>query len=544
MASLGIDSFGMFRPFKGAIFYASVHGVGSLNLFQWVGGIIAICATSVTWFFLRKLLKSDSAATAGALLWLYHPLNVVIFNWGSALNIGLYYTFSLASLLAIDCSLDSKSTCRRSAYFVAGACFFALSLLSYEMAFSLPFLLALYLGFYRREVVSLRSAVFLGATFLMIALLFLYVRNNVLVGAVGSIAANSAIMPSEAWQLSLASSVAYLEHLQLISFPFVGFELLIPFDPAGRLLEAAIGWFLIGALVLLALLVLKKAPFYLFGLLWSAIALAPILNVIPIWAGPIGDYYLPLSYLGWVVIGVSLFRNLTAIRPRESESLKRHLPAFAFCAVAVLIIAFGTESLSRQSLWRSEYTLFSAVAENTNRADAAHGVLASILLEQRKPEEALRSIERAMDIRSDPQYTSIWISILMNHTTMPPAKISELIDLALAGFPDSSELHATEGDFSMTRADLNKAEESYMAANALATTKSNKLNALTSLGIVSVEKGDLTRAVEYFQAAAELDPRKPSVLNNLKKALKDLRHEREGHIYLMKKPGDILVTTP
>jgi Tfp pilus assembly protein PilF len=509
----GLESFGMFRPVKSVIFYAAVHWFDTVQAFQWIGAALCLFALLMTWLFLRRIIPSETWASVGALIWLYLPINVVIFNWGSALNIGFYYSFALGSILAIDRSFNDRSRIGRCLWVELGLLCYVMSLLSYEMAVSVPLLIALYMVVFRREQLDYRSSLFLAGAFVTITGLYLYIRAFAFAGATESIA-NPLIMPSESWQLSLASSVSYFEHLRLLFFPFAGYEMFIPFDPSGRLLEAIIGWVALGLLTSLALYKNRKFPLFFFGLLWSAFSLCAILNVIPVGAGPIAEYYMPLASVGIIVMIASLLAKCS------KAGDDRILRLVVIMSSSALIFMLGLETYARQSVWRTEATLFSAIAENSDRSFVAHGKMATIQLENGDPKSALASIERAMEMTDDPQYVGLWITILMEHTSLPKYRVGQLIAASLAKYPESSSIYAVKGDFLMEE-DLQGAESAYLRANSVATTKGSKLSALTSLGIVNIKQQEVDEAVKYFREAAELAPGDVSIRNNLEKALRD-----------------------
>jgi hypothetical protein len=86
-----------------------------------------------------------------------------------------------------------------------------------------------------------------------------------------------------------------------------------------------------------------------FALLWSAVALATILNFIPIGAGPLAEYYMPLASFAWVAALVAGCHRIVFLRRRSAW-----LWIFP-------ILLFGAEVLERERLWRSEVSLYTGV---------------------------------------------------------------------------------------------------------------------------------------------------------------------------------------
>lgn len=504
-----LESFGMFRPVKSLFFYAVVQGGLGHQAFQWIGAVMAGLCLLATLALLRIILSDSSMAVGGALLWLFLPLNVVIFNWASALNVGAYYFFSILSLLLADTYLKSGN---RWPLLVCCIAYFW-ALLSYEMALSVPLLIGLYIVVFRRDAIRRPAFVYLVVGLGVITLCYLATRSILLSGATAKISVNPLIVPGDWWLLSWASSWSYLEHLRFLFWPFSGFEFLIPFDPEARVFAASLAWALLGGCVLLSINVYSRFHYFCFALLWSAIALATILNVIPIGAGPLAEYYMPLAAFGWLVAGLAL------IRDRVSQSSIRAL------LVATPLILFGGEVAEREPLWRSEKSLYSGVVEASSRAHTPHALLAQIRMKDGEPVKALKLIEQAMEMAPDnAEYVSVWLSIL-RRSSLPEDRLSFIFKETMNAFPDAAPVLLASGDFYFEKGKLEHSRVLFESAFTKATTKHIRAAALNGLGLVEVERGDFIAAERYFHEAYTLKPYDSSIRSNLRKSHRDLMKE-------------------
>ncbi len=500
------DSFGMFRPVKSLIFYAVVQNGLGHQTFQWIGAAMAVLCLLVTLALLRRILSNSEMAVGGALLWLFLPLNVVIFNWASALNIGAYYFFSILSLLLAESYLGSSK--RLSLLLCCVAYLWAL--FSYEMALSVPLLIGLYVVVFRGESVKLSTCVYLIVGLVMVTLGYLAARSTLLSGVNSTISANPLIAPSDWWLLSWASSLSYLEHMRFLFWPFSGFEFLIPFDPEAQLLLASLTWACIGACALLSIKAYSRFRYFCFALLWSAIALATILNVIPIGAGPLAEYYMPLAAFGWLVAGLALIQ--TCVSKRSIRVL----------IVLVLVVLFGLEVSERQLLWSSETSLYTGVVEASDRAHVPYALLAQIRKQEGRLPEALQLIEQAMEMAPDKaDYAGVWLRILQQ-SALPENRLDYIYKEAMETYPDAPPVLLAYGDYFFEKQEPEHARVLFERALTKTTTKHTRAVALNSLGLLEIQQGNISAAKNYFREACALKPYDPSIRSNFKHAQDEL----------------------
>ena len=508
-----LESFGMFRPVKSILFYAVVKGGLPYEAFQWIGAIMAGLCLIVTFCLLRRIFQSPHLAVCGALVWLFLPLNVVIFNWASALNVGGYYFFSLLSLLLAESYL--KASCRSSQWILLALCClaYAWALLSYEMALSVPLLIALYIFVFLRECRKFSLYLWLGGGLIAVTLVYLSARSMLLSGATATISGNQLIGQSEWWELSLASSWSYVEHLRFLFWPFSGFEFLIPFDPRAHLVDALLAWACIAASVLLSLKYFSQFRYALFAWLWSALALATVLNVIPIGAGPLAEYYMPLAAIGWVVVFLAILQKYVA------NLLGRVLLA------ALLLVLFGVETGKRESLWGSEASLYAGVVEASERAHAPYALLSQIRLGAGRSQEALQLVEQAMEMApANVDYVGLWLSILLKGS-QPLHKLAPVFEEALRLYPNDAPILLAWGDYLIEMQDSERAELIYQQAYTQAKTKYLRATALNNLGLIEVARGNLLKAEAYFGDAHLLKPQDSSIRQNYEQVQEDLSLE-------------------
>lgn len=167
-----------------------------------------------------------------------------------------------------------------------------------------------------------------------------------------------------------------------------------------------------------------------FFVLWFFITLLPTLNIIPI-ANIMAERYLYLPSVGFCVVLsciVMEIRRLPAVflsgKTRETEYRKTgnlnistaHLPGnlnnnprqplflFMTCLVAVPVFLYSLSAMSRNSIWRDQFTFWSEAVKVSPDSSRAHNNLGMIYLQKGKPPLAICEFQKAIAIESDPEY--------------------------------------------------------------------------------------------------------------------------------------------
>lgn len=289
------DCYGLFRPAKNLIYYY----LENLSLFQWHALNLSVYLSSVlaVHLLLRRLLGSFVWGLAATALWATCPTQVSTAVWMSAVNLSLAITFTCACLICHD---RSRENAGHRLGMTALACLsLFLAQCSYEVTVAVPGLCVLLDALRKRPLFS-RAAIFRYIALGVVTLIYLAIRAHF--GAI--LSANSAkagFAPDlTSWQLSLSAPWLLWRHFSMWLMPagrleFFGTYLWGISAPPWEL-AAAWAWLLI--LIGLIGISWKRQPWLAFGLLWFLISSFPTSNFIPIWAGPIADYYLVFPGIG------------------------------------------------------------------------------------------------------------------------------------------------------------------------------------------------------------------------------------------------------
>jgi tetratricopeptide (TPR) repeat protein len=352
---------GYWRPLSAvAHTLAYVAGGGSLVAFHVLCVLLHLGATAAAFVVARRLGASASLAGLAALLFGLHPTHVESVAWISALNDPLFGLFALLSLAAY---LGWRARGSRGAPLLS-AVFFALSLLSKEMAMAVPpLLLALDLGRPRApgepagrlgglhgwQRVLLSFGVVLALYYLARVLVF----DEIAAGLRPTIHFGVSATRLVLLRLELVGGA-----LRLLAWP-VALNAFRPFRPDLRAADPEL--FLAGlttalALALLAWLFLRqRVPELAAGLTILAGFSPALVSVGSLGLFPLSDRFLYVPVLGFTLLLALLARRVLAERAAHTLLL-------------VVAALYGWRSFDRIGVWRDETTFFATAARESPRS--------------------------------------------------------------------------------------------------------------------------------------------------------------------------------
>lgn len=221
-----------------------------------------------------------------------------------------------------------------------------LAQLSYETAVVIPVLLVGFDWFLKRKIFSPVGIARYGCT-LLITLLYLITRSQN--GAAFEWEMNRAFDPAMTpLQLSLSAPWIFWRHVGMWVAPIARIEWLSTYlwGKSASVAGLVAAW--MGLIVLLGTILycMKRFPLVAFGLFWLFMVHVPSGNFLPLYSGPIEDYFTVIPSVGTVIVLIALARKITELRvPAISESWKQVL--------MVVMIAVG--------IWRAASAVYYVV---------------------------------------------------------------------------------------------------------------------------------------------------------------------------------------
>jgi hypothetical protein len=372
-----------------------VVGGGSPVVFR-VTSIVLYAASAVAFFWLAALLLPVEAAWVSAALFAVHPVHVeavaVAVNQGE-LIVGLIATVWVG--LYVRARRRGDVSARSSIGFVLTylvACFFK------ENAVILPgLLIAAEMTVIRDERSFLQRLAAVRPLILALAatgLAFLSVRSAVLDNVVGSFTAEG-LQGLTAGQRALTMLGVVPEWLRLLAWPAHLQADYSPQEIAGATSWGSaqtLGLFILSAAVIGALAARRSAPVVTFGILWMAIALFPVSNVLVPTGIVLAERTLYLASVGFLlVVGGLLPAVFKAVA--DARPLIRH----AALAALLLLLAVGTvASARRQRTWANPFSQSAQLLVDAPLSYRSHYGAASLLWEGHQREASEVEYQRAL----------------------------------------------------------------------------------------------------------------------------------------------------
>jgi protein O-mannosyl-transferase len=320
-----------------------------------------------------------------------HPLHVESVAWVAERKDVLSGVFLMLSLLAYVHYVRAPSTW----HYLIVAFVFALGLMSKSMLVTLPFVLLLLDYWPLGRITDERSYTghqLLSLLVEKIPLIALSALSSVVtfLAQQGAIGWTEQLPTLPRVNNALASYVIYMRQM----FWPANLAVFYP-HPENRLspLEISLALAVLIGITMAAIILRKKAPYFITGWLWYVGMLVPVIGLVQVgWQGH-ADRYTYLPQIGLYIAGTWAVADLTASWRRRRVLLG---------AVGLLVVGALSCSASIQtSYWRNSETLFTHALAVTGKNDVAENNLGIIFLEKGQLDEAIARLQTAIDLRPE-----------------------------------------------------------------------------------------------------------------------------------------------
>jgi tetratricopeptide (TPR) repeat protein len=434
-----------------------------------------------------------------ALLFATHPVHTEAVTWiagVSDLSLAFFYLLSFYLYVRSDDVCSGSHVLSVLTYFIAVLC--------KEPGLTLPVIFIAYDLVRKREVT--RDFIFFLKRYLpyFIVTIFYFVARFFVLGG---FAPMKRLTGLSTWQYLINVFPVFVKYLYTLFLP-TGLNFWPVYDPVKSPLsaEAMLSFFVVVIFAAGVVTALKKKSVTFLFLLLIILPLAPALYLKGIIGKPLSERYLYLPSVGFVMLLASV---LTMTYPDRSRIRKGLALAFA---LVIGLYCFGT--ISRNTVWKDEYSLFSDTVRKSPDSVVPRFELGNALLMKGLPDEAIVHYLAAM--RMEPK-----LYVIHHHLGLALAAKGLLYDaieqyrIATTLNPESPEIHEDLGRALAGAGFRDLAIRELEAAVVLRPSASLH----NFLGVVYAQVGQMEKAVRNFRRAGDLEPAREDYRRNLAAAV-------------------------
>lgn len=420
-----------------------------------------------------------------AALFAIHPLHVESVAWVAERKDVLSTLFWLLTIWAWLRYVEAKSTARYAAVLVL----YALGLMVKPMLTTLPFTLLLFEFWPLRRAATFRERLIEKAPLFAMA-----VASSVITVVAqhqgGAFDTLSAVGPVAR---AINAVVAYATYLGRAFRP----SSLAIFYPYPASIDTAIA---VGAaatlsgLTVLAIGLLRRAPYFTFGWLWYVGTLVPVVGLVQVGAQATADRY---TYVPLIGVFVALSWALAELASR-GVALRSAVAVASAASLVPLFLMTRAQTLT----WADSSAVFTHAIAVTRDNDVAHINLGLALFSQGRNEDAIRHYREALRIRPDSTAALNDLGIAL-HAAGRDAEAVEQFRLAIAAGLSSAELQVNYGTALFGTGRIDAAIERFGEALRL---DPNSAEAHRNLANVLSRTGKHAEAIGHFDRLVQLRP--------------------------------------
>jgi tetratricopeptide (TPR) repeat protein len=422
-----------------------------------------------------------------ALLFATHPIHTEVVTWVAAVP---ELSFTFFSLLSLYLYIRSEKGSRSS--YIVSLVSYAFALFSKETALTLPIILVAY-DFTLREGSprSLKEHFRRYIPYLTVTGLYLMVRSY----GLRDVAPVKKVFELSVYEYVLNVFSFFSHYAAKLIFP-IHLNAYHIFHPITSILETEGLLALCIAViftVLLAIALKKNKPVF-FSLILVAVPLIPTFYIIGNSEVGISERYLYLPSFGFVLLLAIIADKIRVNKPEMTVGLG------LLFAVLIGLYSFGT--VSRNIIWKDEYTFFTDTVKKSPDSAILHEALSSVLFNRGDTDESIRESLQALKL--NPSYAAAHIDLgaAYNKKGWLDKSVEHFL-LALQLKPLSWEAYHGLG---VTYLNLGRVDEAIEQLETALRLNPGFADARKNICIAYMQKGLFDKAIEHCRIEVEINP--------------------------------------
>jgi tetratricopeptide (TPR) repeat protein len=488
-----------------------LHAVNSVLLCCLIVALLRRCQP-------RQAQESSAAlwlaASLAAALYAVHPLRAEVAAWASCqpyLPCSALMMLALLSYLRAYDENISRGKWLAVTWMLAGA-----AMLCKAPAVSLPAVLLILDAYPLRRwhtAAALKRSLVEKLPFVLLGVLFMLVTAQVRSGTIVPIKDDGLL-----WRAGLACYSICFYPIKTIWPLDLSNLYALPFRPEVRAIQFALSALFAVGVSVLCLWLRRRWPGLLTAWLAYLVLLAPVASFVRSGPTTTADRYCYLPMMAWtLVLAGGLWAGLVHFRGRRAPLLAGSLVAL------VLLGSLATLSWRRCLVWHDGESLWTdAASRSGSRNPERLANLASILISQHKPRQALPWLRRAVLLRPEAVYPQKLLGLVLVELRLPAEALPHLIAAAHLE-PDDVE---TAFNLGMAYAALEQNDDAGACFIEAIRLRPTLTAAHAHLGLVLTQQRRWAEALPPLREALRQEPKNAEVLYHLGSACMELgKHE-------------------
>lgn len=433
----------------------------------------------------------------------------------------LFYIATLILYLKLRLSLISTHRLSTIIIYLLSCFSYILALFSKEMAVTLPLVVCCYEWLYSYKENSFVSRILnpYNIVYMIITLIYFYFRFYFF--------SNPVDMVIPEWGINerlFTLPLLLLYYFKITIFPIslsAGYDItpiklfssyfIIPF--------AAVASFLTGVFLLR-----KRYHGVTFGALFFAITLLPVYNIIPI-GNPFAERYLYLPVLGFACAGGLAIHRMVSLSER-----------YRLFAIMSIVFMFAALTIQRNSIWKSEYSLWANTLEKAPNSARGHYGMGNAFVYRGMLDEAIQEYKESIMLA--PYYPEAFNALGLAYYKKGMGKEGKeamaaasdtrglinyykkgLVEGAILQYKRALEIDPSHRDARYNLALLyheqGRIEEAIKEYIISLQYRPDDFDTLNSLGLAFFQKGFFEKALSLYRKTLDVDPESVAPYNNI-----------------------------
>ena len=391
------DVDGLYRPLR-SLYYTFVYSLAGKNefLYHFNSLFFHTIISILIFFIILSIVNKNSISLIAAMIFAAHPIHTErVTNITAGFDLlGIFFMLLSFYLYIKYSKLNDKK------YFLFSLLSFLAAVFSSEEAVTLPLLIILYeFCFNRKELVNkaaIKKNIIKNYAPYFIIVFFYIVARIIVVGFKGRV---EEYLAGNFFLMMLTMLKVYVYYIYLLIVP-INLTLFHDVAPAVSLLDFKV---LISALILAAILFFtikfNKNKIIFFSVFWFFVTLVPFSNILPLQVF-MAERYLYVPSMGFSLLSSYIFISIFNYN-FKNDKYKKIIKNGMLIFIVALLAFYVFSTISRNSEWKDNLTLWSKTIETNPNNSRAHDNLGFTYERAGETEKALQEFETAVRLQPD-----------------------------------------------------------------------------------------------------------------------------------------------